>query len=189
MSDPDSATPATPTTPSMPAVAANFRLPAFSAIDAALWFRRALPDIDDLTAYPNDAYLTMTHNAASRPAVTAAATEPSADDAGHTAGPFNAIALASPYDHRHPRPPTAPRQATPHHPSTSRPPSSSQRPVQPSWPTPEPHTSDLQPSRPAPEPQTSDFASSLCYFHARFGPDAQKCRPPCSWPMQRPSSP
>ena len=171
----------------MPAVAANFRLPNFSAIDAALWFRRALPDID-FTAYPNDAYLTMTHNAASRPAVAASATEPSADDAGLIAGPLNAIALASPYDRRRPRPPTAPRQATPHHPSTSQPPSSSQRPVQPPRPTPEPQTSDLQPSRPAPEPQTSDFASSLCSLHARFGPEAQTCCPPCSWPLQPSSS-
>ena len=30
------------------------------------------------------------------------------------------------------------------------------------------------------------FASGLCFYHAKFGPKAQKCSAPCSWPKNAP---
>lgn len=48
------------------------------------------------------------------------------------------------------------------------------------------HPPGQQQHNPRPRPrqqQTSGrFANNLCYFHARFGPDAKNCKPGCSWP-------
>ena len=50
-------------------------------------------------------------------------------------------------------------------------------------------TSSRQPRRsgrsPSPRPPTD---SSLCWYHQRFGKDARKCRPPCSWSGNDPAS-
>ena len=40
-----------------------------------------------------------------------------------------------------------------------------------------------QPSNKAPTPaRKADFTSSLCFYHAKFGPKAKKCQAPCAWP-------
>ena len=44
------------------------------------------------------------------------------------------------------------------------------------------HRSASRPRRPhSPAPQTSPPEDSICWYHAKFGEAAQKCKDPCSW--------
>lgn len=37
-------------------------------------------------------------------------------------------------------------------------------------------------SRPRQQQNSGNFADGLCYFHAKFGPEARNCKPGCTWP-------
>ena len=37
-------------------------------------------------------------------------------------------------------------------------------------------------SRPPQQQNNRSFVEGLCYFHARFGPEARNCKPGCTWP-------